>query len=215
MADVELHYRRDGLTYSGSIDAAQFTQLDYAEMMYRVHDVLQKQPEAGLVLRRLERPSLLPAQLEPELLRLLREDPAKYIEANTFVYAADLRPTRTSKLASKYIPPVGLRHGHDVMADALGDYVYLRLQCGRVESPYTGRFVPCADFCATIPEQQRSVLMESGWLRLATSYLLEHTEHSKFYLPRLWNPAAWITREDLSARYSEYLKEKEATNGIR
>jgi len=37
--------------------------------------------------------------------------------------------------------------------------------------------------------------------------LLTNAVYGRYYLPRSWNPAGWISRDELSRMYESYLKE--------
>lgn len=111
------------------------------------------------------------------------------------------------------IPP--LRAGHDVLADAFGEYVYLtRRPDGSVENPFTGRW-----------DGEPGVLRApGGWTSLATYYTTPNwavvltdallyvgnkNSSARYWIPRAWNPAGWVTHESLAAKYAEFRKEVE------
>lgn len=209
-SNVELCYRRVGLRYTGEIDGVVFMDKTFAEMMMLVHARLLEYPECGLHISRTERPGLFPVQLEPELLRLLREDPQQYIERHTIPdRVADLRsPDRLSRLAAPYqVPRGGLRSGHDTLADAFGDSLYLRRRAGKVEDPCTGRWCEVSEMTPPFAVQSSAV---QGWLVIATSDLLQSTA-TRFYLPREWNESgSWITKERLQEMYDQFRKDRES-----
>jgi hypothetical protein len=216
--DVVLSHRRVGTSYEGDIDGEAFSDCSFSAMMLMVHARLFNRPGCGLRIVRTERQGLFPVQLEPALLRMLREDPLQYIQRHTMPdRVADLRPPdRISKLAAPYrAPRGGLRAGHATLADAFGDYVYVRLRAGRVENPCTGRWSP-------IPEMEdnsgitvhQAVLTDekakSGWLVIATTKLLQSAA-PRFYLPREWNESgSWITKERLQEMYDQFRKDRDS-----
>lgn len=208
-SNVELLYRRIGLHYSGEIDGVAFTSKTFEEMMMLVHARLHECPGCGLRISRTERPGLFPVQLEPELLQLLLDDPQQYIQRHTIPdRVADLRsPDRISKLAAPYKPPRGgLRAGHDTLADAFGDSLYLRMRAGKVEDPCTGRWCEVAALGCLKGLQAMAV---TGWLVIATSDLLK-IDAPRFYLPREWNDGgSWITKERLQEMYDQFRKDRD------
>jgi hypothetical protein len=225
-SNVELRYRRIGLHYTGEIDGVEFMHKTFEEMMLLTQARLLECPGCGLSISRTERPGLFPVQLEPELLQLLLTDPDQYIERHTIPdRIADLRPPdRVSKLAAPYqAPRGGLRAGHDTLADAFGDNVYLRMRAGKVENPCTGRWCSILELEEDLNRKGRQVklvtdlpvlvtsdlLQRTGWLVIATSDLLQSAA-TRFYLPREWNESgSWVTKERLQELYDQFRKDRE------
>lgn len=210
--NVELTYRRVGLSYTGTIDGVEFLNKTFEEMMLLVHSRLLECPDYGLLISRTERPGLFPVQLEPELLQLLLTDPQQYIQRHTLPdRVADLRsPDRVSKLAAPYQPPRGgLRSGHDTLADAFGDSVYLRMRSCRVENPCTGRWCTVSELAETCGLKGRQLDLVAGWVVIATADLLR-SNATRFYLPREWNKSgAWITKAQLQEMYDQFRKDRD------
>lgn len=231
--NVKLTYRREGEKFVGLIEhgALMFefkNGIGFAEMMTHAHRFLVDAPQAGLLITRTERPNMLPVQLEPTLLKLLREDPVAYIKANSIPpRIIDLREgQKTSKLADgeRYDMPrnVHLRHGLDTLADAFGEMVYAKAkQVGgfwRFEHPGTGRWadLPTIEHWfgkrasgyvlpidATDPK-----LATRGYLTLNVEDLLR-TNAERFYYPREWNEfGSWISKDQLAAKLAQFRKDK-------
>lgn len=212
-SNVDLSHRRVGLHYTGEIDGVEFMHKTFEEMMLLVHSRLLECPGYGLRITRTERAGLFPVQLEPELLKLLVDDPLLYIQKHmTPDRSVDLRspPRRVSKLAEPYsVPRGGLRTGHDTLAEAFGDSVYLRLRAGKVENPCTGRWCSILELDDDCNLKGRSVLLVTDWLVLATVDLLKSSA-TKFYLPREWNESgSWISKERLQEMYNQFRKDRE------
>lgn len=218
--NVELTYKRTGETYEGTIGAFKFEGFTFAEMMMHAHRFLVNVPAAGLTITRTDRPGLLPAKLEQQLLEQLRNDPLAYIKANTIVpRVIDLRGERTSALAAgeKYNMPRtgGLRHGLGTLADAFGETLYTRARAyphgWRFEHPGTGRWADLATvehWLETHDTEIYPVDEKSGWLLVKTEQLL-NTAAERFYYPREWNEfGSWITKEQLRVKLEQFRKDK-------
>lgn len=210
--DVILAYRRFGTTFTGSVDGKEFSDLTYADMMLLAQTALLGNPGAELRIQRLERDDLLPVQLEPALLALLKSDLAGYLKATTIPdRTITLNPARRlSKLAAPHVVPRGgLRVGHDTLAAAFGERVYLRVRHAKVEHPATGRWVEYSEFEGWIGTTDTTVVGLSddmGWLVVKVQALL-NTGAVIFYLPRDWNTyGKWITLDQLQEMYDEYKK---------
>lgn len=214
--NVTLSYKREGEAFTGELDGVAFAGWSYARMMTEAHNELCKRPQAGLFITRTERAGLLPVQLEPQLLDLLRTDPARFIQANSLAPRTyDMRGDRTSKLAAgeRYDIPksVGLRACVDTLADAFGEHVYLRVRRGlSVEHPATGRWVSVSALHEWLGTDATELLASEagGWLKVPTPYLLQ-TPAQRFFLPREWNTYGnWIARAALHDMYEQFIKEK-------
>lgn len=231
-ADVKLMYRRVGAAYHGVFetnvaeDRLPFECVTFAEMMTQAHRFLVKYPDAGLVLNRTDRTGLLPAQLEPNLLKLLREDPVAYIKANTIPdRVIDLRGDRKSALSANDGAQVprssGLRHGLDTLAEAFGEVVYAKAKqmtggLWRYEHPGTGRWSDLNTIEHWLRSHDTSVMPTSdhaGYLLIKVELLLR-TGAERFYYPREWNEfGSWITKEQLQTKLDQFKKDK--ANGTR
>lgn len=213
--NIELKYRRVQQGYTGMLEGTEFTGLSFADMMMLVRDKLLAFPGCGLLILRTERPGLFPVHLEPSLLKQLIEEPAKYIAANSIPdRTVDIQGTgRISKLAEPYhVPRGGLRNGHDTLAEAFGDFIYLRLRDSKVEHPCTGRWEPVSKVQAALGIAARRVYPTDegkgfGWLIVCTLDLLK-VDTIRFYLPREWNKGGpWISKTLLQAAYEKFRKE--------
>lgn len=221
--DVQLTYKRVGETYEGQIENFKFFGWTYARMMTEAHRYLTDKPEAGLVMQRTDRVGLLPARLEAPLLKLLREDPAGFIRANTLApRVIDLTDgKKTSKLADaekQDIPKVaGLRHGHNALAEAFGERVYIRMKLrgsmgALYEHPGTGRWADLATVEHWLGRPQSTEVFamddKQGWMTLLVTDLLL-VKASRYFLPREWNEHGnWISKEQLLMKLDKFNKEK-------
>lgn len=214
--DIRLTYRRVGLTYTGTIDHVAFDGLSFAEMMTRAHYALVAKPQAGLLLQRVDRDGLLPVQFDTESLELLRTDAQKYIDMHTI--DAPVRVVVNEPRVSTATAPASssLRVGHDTLAAAFGDRVYLRSKNSMlgtcVEHPATGRWVDLDALgeWSSILDTATFVYQPGGfgWVVVSVTSLLA-TNSDKFYLPREWNPhGIWISKDQLRAMHEQFIKEK-------
>lgn len=225
LIDLLVKYQRDGEFYSGSIYSygelqEEFGNYTFAEKIRLVHQALQALPEVRLVFQRTDREGLLPVELDAAMVSLIRSDPAKYIEAHTVPHrVVDLRKgtDRVSKLAEKYeVPKHGaIRAGHDTLAAAFGDVVYLSMRKRRVEHPVTGRWVGVTvlEHELQLPISEIVTLgdeLDCGWLVVRTEDLLK-LQAVGYYLPRDWNEKGpWISRETLQMKFDQYKKDKQS-----
>lgn len=237
--NVELKYKRVGEGYDGFIyipDANvtgakfefPFTGYSFAAMMSQVHHFLTRTvADTGLLITRTDREGLLPAQLEPKLLHLLRTDPVAYIKANTTPdRVLDLRGARRmSKLAESdaHVVPksTGLRHGLDTLADAFGEVLYTKAKASRAgqaetthwiyEHPATGRWSDLRTIEHWLDSHATEVQpldSTGGWLLINVELLLK-TNAERFYYPREWNDfGSWITKEQLQTKLEQFRKDK-------
>lgn len=196
-------------TFEGSIEGvgarATFLGYTFNQILEHTGEVLRNSPGHRLVMKREEAPypMLLPEDIEDKL----RNDLPAAIEALT------VGPQRIVVGKPKALVQRGLRHGHDTLADALGDELYLRLQVRRdgswVEDPVSGRWKPLTvdRLCGVLPVETVSPY-RGAWCTVKTAKLLELAV-PRFYLPRGWNESrGWITHDSLAALYAQYLKEK-------
>lgn len=222
MADeILLQYKRVGEHYDGiffvndTLDLP-FKGQSFAGMFTTLHLYLVKMPGSQVKLQRAESPNLLPIFMEQNMLDLLRTDPAKYIEAHTIPHRViDLRKSdRISKLAEKHVVPMPtIRAGHDTLAAAFGDVVYLSYRNGRVENPFTGRWCSLGELeslhgVTVLETIQQEV---GGWVTMPMDQLLEGTSGSNgYYLPREWNERGpWISKDALVQKYKQYKEERD------
>lgn len=231
--------RRSELTdedhlYDGSIvvkEGEKITELPFVGMPYhqmttRYAEHARKNPTKKLLfMRRDQKPTPMAIEMEPEMAKLLRIDPVRYIKMTS-------PPPRRIKLklgtdvavedsvAARPIPA-----GRDTMADAFGDAVYVRMRRGGgSECPACGRwhavttmdenrngFIRCkCGFTAVC----KSYLTEyGGWVGIHTGELLQVMEKSELpraFLPRRWNEGGpWVSYENLKQRYERFCKERD------
>jgi hypothetical protein len=215
---VEVLYKREGReeTFTGSVRLAGLTDITFAgasfnQVLEFAGDALKRAPEARLVLKREEAPypMVLPADIE----NLLRTDLQTAIDVLT------VSPRRVNINVQKQKVHVGIRHGHDTLADSLGEEVYIRARAGshgmQVEDPKTGRWVTVLAVTTTHtlipPHRLRVHILDGFWAEVKTQELLA-SGATRLYLPRRWNPnyekGGWIDRDLLAYMYDVYRKEK-------
>lgn len=246
---LTLEHRREGHAYDGRIilmensreaELDNFEQFSFARMMARLSKQANLWPEAAIHMLRTEREDLQPVVLDASTCRKLREDPAEVIRSMTVTMDAVPRIEKQFKdsIAVKDSVKLRLRAGHDTLADAFGDFVYMRLRPHETdgmqgECPFTGKWMGFGAH-ADNPEQ---LLLKTGrqtahadwipvelvggsktenpkWIRVKTAELLEHALAGKlperFFIPRKWNKTSpWIDREELRQMYEKYMEEKE------
>jgi hypothetical protein len=220
---IHLLYWREGNTetFSGVISGGKrelhFTASRFATMLEWVQSDLVAFPSYRLVMQRKEAP--YPVTFPPGFEDIIRKDPKQAAEmlspAPQRVVVSDEKtpPKKTSVL----------RVGHDTLADAIGELVYLRTKTSvdnvglnrgviLVESPITGRWVATQhQLCHGL--RFELVQDHNRWATMETQKLLDEDE-PRYYLPRLWNPTVhtgskgWIDHRQLEELYASYLKEK-------
>ncbi len=224
---ILVSYKRTDVTYAGEqrVDGEVidlFENVTFAQQIRILHLLLQKHPDAEVELQRTDRAGLMPVYLEPDMVQLIREDPAKYIQAHTIPHRiVDLRKKneRTSKLAEKHVvPAAAIRAGHDTLKDAFGDVVYLNFRENRIEDPATGRWRATREVEADLGLAVVDTIVvgatgphgaRAGWVTVRINDLLANNSLSGFYLPRAWNEGGpWISRAALIEKYNKYLEEK-------
>lgn len=210
---VILQYGRVGDLSSGQvfviseepIFSKHFEELSFDRMLYLLAGKIQEAGECEVWFVRADRQGSA-FKLDALTVELLRSDPVA--GAKTFNVLAG-PPTFEKMREAEVLAPPPLRAGFDVLADAFGERVYLRVSFGDVECPGCGFYGQAKSF-----QCQKGCLislpLELGerWAGVAVTDLLA-TGLSRFYLPRLWSPAPWITRDDLDKRYQDFVKERE------
>lgn len=200
--------------YSGYLTVAQgngahskhFDEVSYAKMMTFVHEALQDNPELEVRVARTDAqiPSFL--RLTKEERELLRTDPTQYINTTTV-------PDITVVVRGVHRPNLpSLQSGHEILADAFGEAVYVSARGSEpngyvsIESPITGRW---ASQKYGTPFEGISTIYLFHWIVLSTQELLA-SKHSRFYLPRAWNPnrSGWISRDPLNDLLVQFRKNK-------
>jgi hypothetical protein len=216
--EIVVSYERHGTAYEGTIEGQAFSGKTFAQMMTLVHMRLVKLPKARLIMQRTERPGLMPVEVAPEDVELLRVDPVTYIRKHTVEpITVDMRGSRKGQHALARgerveIPKSsGIRAGHDTIAEAFGEVVYARMRNNNVESPNDGRWVTLQTLESWLKAAPTEVVTpELGWVGIRVADLLR-TQNSRFYLPREWNPhRSWITKEQLIELLEQFEEEKVA-----
>lgn len=218
-AVVSVVYRREGKTeaFTGRIEDASFNDFHFSSVTFEallelIGAALRRSPGYRLLMRREEAP--YPMTLPPNIEEMLRTDVQAAIKAFTVV------PQRIEIGVPRKPRPelVGtLRYGHDTLADALGDEVYIKVRAGarsaQAEDPVTGRWVPLilrgmVPHCGT---SLRLTGLHQGvtcWASARVEDILALSK-SRYYLPRRWNPSGgWISHDALAEMYAFYQKEK-------
>lgn len=214
---VQLDYRREAKTelFSGSLTAGEthytFSSLAFNAILERAAELLRNYPGHRLLFKREEAP--YPMVLPENIEHLLRTDLPAAIAALT------ISPQRVVIDVPKSINQLGLRHGFDILSDALGERVYVRwrLFAGdqvQIEDPITGRWVVAEKTLLNllvykdIVYDQCQPSTDQKWCTVSVGTLL-HCNKPRYYLPRGWNPSqGWINHEDLVQMYETYLKER-------
>lgn len=204
---IRLVYRRSSKfelltgTLETPTQTMSFDEVSFETLMGMAGEALRGAPDHRLLIKREEAP--YPMALPENIEHLLRTDVAAAIAALTIapqrIQVTPTRKVRTDQLIGT------LRYGHDTLADAFGEVVYLKARISargpQIEDPVSGRWVP---FSAT----EKVLLGESGrWVPVPTIELLA-LKASRYYLPRRWNDSDWISHDSLEAAYASYLKEK-------
>lgn len=210
MAEIHLKYRRVGDAYSGELAGTPFEGLSFASIMSMLSRRVQGVPDEELPevrLERTERAGLMPAFFTPAQVLLLRDDPARLAqELSPPAVTVHVRDAKASEPKGELsVDREPLRAGFDTLADSFGDVVYLSLRDGRVESPYTGRWVPLEEVPGAVP-------VHPEWASIDTEKLLA-SGHPQFFLPRRWTRLTWVSQGKLRGLYEAFKKEKNDVDG--
>lgn len=188
----------------------EITKKTYREAMGIFIEWGRAHPKASLFITRLDQlPNPLVLKLEPELAKLLREDPVSFLRQMDPLEGRALKldvsiPTRTNREHPDIIKHNPLPAGYDTLAEAFGDSVYIRCRDNLFESPLSGRWVE--EWVLGVPVNKVS----AHWAEVKTGELLLCVDSSRFFLPRAWNNnGPWIGCEELQKKYDEFKKEKE------
>jgi hypothetical protein len=227
-ASIKLEYGRAGETYHGSYQVKNredgeglllvesidpFSGYTFARMMSVLARHIRECSEVDVVLARHEAKGS-EYKLDADTVELLRADPAAAISSMTHedrtVMVRDRKSSR---------PPLGLlRAGHDTVAAAFGDELYVSVNdLGRFECPGCGRWSPVMTHVSAACDNNVCRLKIAGrthgttWFSTSTESLL-NKGLSRYCLPRPWNPSGWIRREDLRAMFEAYKKERDQCN---
>lgn len=216
---ILLNYKREAGTdlFTGSVSGGgakfHFSAAPFAKMFELVGEALRNAPDFRLVIKRDE--VATPCTLPPSMEDLLRTNTPAAIEALTV-------PPQRVVVGERHKPrPIvrPLRQGHDTLADAIGDCLYIKSKVNtfadnwlQVEDPVGGRWVPVEEregllYCGKLPVQV-ILNIESKWAKVQTAHVLA-LGLPRYYFPRRWNPTGgWITHEALASLYDQYQKEK-------
>lgn len=233
---ILLSYRRTEHTYQGVLSVfhgggaepvgrhSTFEDTSFSDMIVKLHKALAEFPDCmDVEFQRQELKNLPPFVLSSGDIELIRTDPVKAVKAMS------PPPVRVNVGESLGKAQLGepmkktIRAGHDTLADAFGDAIYCSLKSsGEVECPMCGRWgrvsiapnmlgqLNCHCGAAILGRAYVDKGAKRGWWGVDIQVLFQDTKGDRFYLPRAWNKTGpWISREDLQARYEEYLKEKE------
>lgn len=205
----------------------EFDSIEFRPMLRDFAEALQQHPDAKAVWKRTDRAGLIPYDLDDRVTTLFRTDPLSAIQS---MCPPSSTPSTTIKRAKeereKRLVAVSVRAGFDTLADAFGDLVYARVRDRKgtphVECPCCGLWqfymkatasiwsVICANpKCGAFDQPLPMVVANQKWAGFPTPTLLQ-TKSTRFYFPRAWNDGRpWVSREDLSKKYDEYVSEKE------
>jgi len=211
----------------------------YHTMITDLSRMARSRPEAEVHFMRLDqKPQPVAMQMDAKMLKLLREDPVKYITATSPPpIRVDLR-SKTKVAVQDAVKLRPLRVGYDTLADAFGDEVCIRVRFGDggafdAECPGCGRWagfgmkastnqylLRCEQGCSNPKAHGTWVAVERlaplsktenpRWAVVSLKELLDK-KYERYFLPRAWNTSGpWIIHEDLQKKHEHYLKEKQA-----
>jgi hypothetical protein len=201
----QLFMKKDGVCYA----CLHFQENRFAQMMSILARAVRSVDECEVFIYHYEAPNEI--RLDDATVDLLRKDPAAAIRSMQF-------PAQVVQVRDETVVPIGLRSGHDTLADAFGDQIYCRSIRVAVECPGCGRWMgpylkdttqqDCYLLCGSCDLVLKGEYINERWYAVAIEALLSLGLH-KYYLPRLWNKAGpWISHGDLKQMYETYLKEK-------
>lgn len=245
-----LEHRRVGHLYEGSIqlDDGQcwiFSDASYESMLRQLSDVMNEYDTESVVFKRTDKEGLNLVELDAFTTKLIRNNPVqaakqmspapRVVHIKSKVKVGDELHVEAvvQETASVDSIKVTLNSGHDVLADAFGDLIYMRLKDNIIEFPFDGRWKEFTTYRPANVDQEALHIPEyryastkvmtwispwrvsAEWAVIPASTLLEVGKVQKidrYFLPRAWNTSGpWISHADLKLRYEEYQKEKEAT----
>lgn len=219
-AEVYLEYRRVGEKSTGRLyvmqggqlqqGVFQFENLAFDAMLYELARKLALHADASVYLLRTDRSGCLPYKLDDGTVALLRADPVSMAQALTVAGSPSSLLLRAQQAQERVVMP--LRVGVDVLADAFGEVVYVRLSDGEVECPGCGFWSPldAGGFrCRKRCHVQLDIATAGRWATVPVTSLLA-SPLQRFYLPRVWNTQLWITKDELAKLYQAFISEREA-----
>ena len=199
----------DNVAAGGSVE---FDRVFFEDMITRLCRVVSEHEADRVIFHRVDRPGLKPTVLADHLVHLFKTDPVSAIRA-------------LSPMSSLNVP-----YGAQVLADAFGEHVYVRMVDGSVEDPITGKLRTLAyrvsdgsfmvrgdgddpatwlsiSLVGVRATPSETDILSAAWATVRCTDLLGRA--TQYYLPRKWNfPDSWITDEKLSERLTTYRKEK-------
>lgn len=217
--EIFLEYGRVGELSSGRLytqvgdertDHLAFEGLAFSAMLYELARVIVANLDAPVFLIRKDRPGSLPYRFDRATVELLRQDPVAAVQALTFPGSPSTLAMRAQQVRQPIAPVI--RVGFDLLADAFGTRVCARLLNGEVECPGCGYWSALEGDglfrCRKRCRREIAFVREGNWAAVFVADLLA-TSLPNFYLPRRWNPQAWISRAELERMYREFVSEKE------
>lgn len=230
---ILIEYQRDGTTYSGTLsrpsrepstteETLHFTGWEFRKIIRELHVWMVAHPNKDMIWVRRDIPPHTPYKLEEDLVQLIHVDPVRAVRAMS---PAPVRVHIRDEVAVTEHQAV--RVGHDVIADAFGDWVYVTatpdartascLCCGKDAAvkdsePGSDPVITC-ERCGMRVWAHRTG--NPRWLRVSTEALL-HFGWGRYFIPRGWNPhGQWISAAELAAMYDTFKKErKECSQAI-
>jgi len=216
---VTLKYHREGdsILSSGSITVEghppmAFGQEGFSRMMRLVH--LQLQPGDRLLFHRDDRPGLVPIEMEPEFVEMLRTDPVRAIKSLT--YEPD-HLTEKNPLADALRRPLPVQRPVDPMTDHFHGTVHYGRRNGDIECPGCGMWSTVYDVDRVFVCRKKCLalfrVLELG-PHMATFDALEllSKPFDRFYITEKWNPnSPWMSRHDLEELNRKWQQIKEST----
>lgn len=194
-----------------------FIGLKFSQMMSRLSEKLREHPDARVVLQRTDNKGLRPIQLGEDIRVLLRDDPVAAIRSMSPQVGQPVTQSGSdfSQRVSLDMPKQRVRSGHDTLADAFGEEVYLEMKTGTIQDPETGHWaslgfeVKTGGFMIRKEGSNKSSewlrielvegpagpmdspdftskLAQARWAKMKTAELLKRS-CQRFYLPRQWN----------------------------
>lgn len=136
--------------------------------------------------------------LTAEDARLLRDDPVRVIKAFT-------RPELQNVVYSGPKRETSIAVGYDVLSQGFGESVFCRQKGEAIECPGCGkwRLISCKHCKLDVEFEEHG-----KWASVRVPDLLA-SNLSRFFLPRPWNGGKpWVSKEELQAKYVQFLKEK-------
>ena len=222
MDEIRLHFGRVGDLYSGQVlvtygptrgmfTRAEFEGFSFPRMMAKLAEVIREHEQARVFMNRTEMNGST-YKLDDATVELLRKDPAAAISS----MMPESRTVVIRDRSAFAVPPSRLlRVGHDTIAEAFGDAIYCVVDAkGQVECPGCGRWseatanwLNCSNTSCAV--RLPGKLTGMAWFVIETTELLK-LNHSKYYLPRSWNPKrGWIPHQELQSLFESFQQERE------